>query len=116
MSVLSAMRIRYEALRSLDFSGITATFATVGAAFSNPVRILKVTNLTDADLIVSFDGINDADIVATNGFYLYDYGSNRSDMAGNAEQSVGDRVYVRSASSDPTMGTVYVTVIYLAQA
>lgn len=114
MNLLSAIRIRYEALRSLNFSGISGTYATVGASFANPVRLLKVTNLTDATLLVSFDGITDVDVVPANGFYLYDYGSNKSDQAGAAEQSIGDRIYVKSETDDPTMGNVYATVIYLA--
>lgn len=114
-NLVSSVRVRFETLRSLSFGGISAVYAGVGLPFSNPIRILKVTNLTNENLLVSFNGIDDMDVVAANGFFLYDYGTNKSDAAGLLEQPVGDRVYVKSEDADPTLGSVYVTIIYAAQ-
>lgn len=111
MSSLS-VRIRYEALRSLAFGGISGTYAGVGTAFADPVRILKITNLTDANLLISFDGVTDRDIIPANTIEVLDYGSNKADTGGQLDQSVGDRVYVKQASGAATSGSVYVTVIY----
>lgn len=111
----NAVRVAYEDLRSIAFGSISAVYAGVGAPFANPVRILKVTNLTDANLLVSFNGIDDKDVVAANGFYLYDYASDRSETAGTLEQPVGERLYVKSETDDPTEGSIYVTIIYASQ-
>ena len=111
-NLASSVRVRYEPLRSLSFSDITGSFAAVGTPFANPVRILKVTNLTDEALVISFDGINDHDIVPANGFYLYDYTSNQSARGGLLEQPQGDQVYVVAAATLPTIGYVFVTVVY----
>lgn len=108
----TSVRIRYETLRSLAFSGISGTYAGVGAPFANPVRILKVTNLSDASLLISFDGINNKDVVPTQGSCVYNYGANRADVGGQLDQSIGERVYVKQESSAATTGSVYVTVIY----
>ena len=54
-SQVSSVRVRYEILRSLGFAAISGVYAGVGTPFANGVRILKVTNLTDANLLISFD-------------------------------------------------------------
>ena len=110
----NGIRIRYETLRSLGFASISGTYAAVGTAFANPVRILKITNTTDAALIISFDGVNNMDIVAAKSAWIHDYCSNKSINGGELDQSVGDRVWVKQVTA-PTVGTVYVTVIYASQ-
>lgn len=107
----TSIKIRYETLRSLAFGGISGAYAAVGTAFANPVRMLKLTNGTDADMFVSFDGSNNMDIVPARTSQIYDYGSNKADTGGVLDQSLGDRVYIKQVSA-PTSGTFYVTVIY----
>jgi len=114
-NLVSSVRARYEPLRSIAFGGISAIYAGVGTPFSNPVRILKVTNLTNEDILVSLNGIDDHDVVAANGFFLYDYSSNRSNAGGLLEQPQGDRIYVKAESGLPTGGNLYVTVVYASQ-
>ena len=112
MASATAQRIKFEELRSLAFGSITGPYVGVGAPFANPVRLLKVTNLTDADLVISFNGITDQDIVSAHGGFVYDYASNKMDPANHLEQPVGDRIYVRVLTTLPTDGGVFVTVIY----
>jgi hypothetical protein len=114
-NLASSVRVRYEPLRSLGFASISAIYASVGLPFSNPVRILKVTNLTDATMLVSLNGVDDHDIVPANGFFLYDYASNKANAAGLLEQPQGDRMYVKAESTLPTSGNIYVTVVYASQ-
>lgn len=111
MSSLS-VRIRYEPLRSLAFGGISGSYAGVGTAFVFPVRILKITNQTNADLLISFDGVTDRDIIPAGTIEVLDYGSNKADTGGQLDQSMGDRVYVKQASGAASSGSVYVTAIY----
>lgn len=114
-NLVSSVRVRYEPLRSIAFGGISGTYASVGLPFSNPVRILKVSNFTDANILVSLNGIDNHDVVSANGFFLYDYASNKSSTAGLLEQPQGDRIYVKSESSNPTEGNLYVTIVYASQ-
>lgn len=111
----NGVRVRFEPLRSALFSSITTSYTPIGSGFSNPNRLLKVTNLTDGNLLISFDGVNDHDIVAASGFFLYDFCSNKSSTSGLLEQPLGTVVYVKSTGSAPTQGSVYVTVIYASQ-
>lgn len=110
----TSVKIRYENLRLLAFGGISGAYASVGAAFAHPVRVLKINNLTNANILISFDGVNDKDIVAANSAWIHDYGSNKTDTGGSLDQSQGERVYVKQQSAAPTLGAVYVTVIYAA--
>lgn len=115
-NLVSSVRVRYEPLRTVGFGSITSSYESVGLPFANPVRILKVTNLTDKNILVSLNGIDDHDIVAANGFFLYDYSSNRANVAGLLEQPQGDRIYVKASTvSLPTAGSLYVTVVYASQ-
>ena len=108
----SAGLVRFEELRSLSFTSISGTYAGVGASFQNPVRLIKVHNTTDGNLIISYDGIKDHDFVVAGGAYVYDYASNKNVVPGQLDQPVGDRVYVKEESTAVTSGTVYVIVQY----
>lgn len=111
----SSVRVRYEPLRSIGFASISGTYTAVGLPMANPIRILKVSNFTDANIKVSIDGITDHDVVSADGFYLYDFGTNKSDAGGLLEQPQGDRFYVKSETSNPTTGNLYITIIYASQ-
>lgn len=115
-NLLSANRVRFEPIRSLDWSLIdTLSFTGVGLPFSNPVRLLHIINFTDSNLLISFDGITPHTAVAKHGFVLYDYSSNKSEQSGFLEQAVGDRVYVEAETALPTSGGVYAAVMYASQ-
>ena len=109
----SALKVRFEDLRELDFGSITSSFVGVGSSFANPVRMLKVTNTTDQDMYISFNGVDTKDMVAARSAWIYDYGSNKITPSGILEQSAGERVYVKQIGvTAPTLGAIYVTVIY----
>lgn len=111
MSVLG-QRIRYEALRSLGNASIGASYVIVGTAFANPVRILKIDNGTNVNLIISFNGSTDHTFIGADSGVIFDYASNSELPVGKLDQSQGDAVYVKQESGAPSSGTVYVTVIY----
>ena len=114
-NLASSIRVRYEPLRSILFSAITANYQSVGLPFANPVRILKVTNLTNKNMLISLNGVDDHDVVVANGFFLYDYSSNKANAAGLLEQPQNDRIYVKAEGSLPGSGSLYVTVVYASQ-
>jgi len=108
----SAQRVRYEALRSLAFGSVTNNYVAVGTQFQNPVRLLSIQNNTDADLLISFDGVTDMDFVGASGTSTFDYGANAILPVGKFEQSAYQYVYVKADSALPTQGKVCVTVVY----
>jgi hypothetical protein len=66
-------------------------------------------------MLISLNGIDDHDVVPENGFFLYDYASNKASSAGLLEQPQGDRIYVKAESGLPSTGNVYVTIVYASQ-
>lgn len=111
----SSILVRFEPLRSVAFGGISGAYAGVGSPFANPVRLICIDNFTDVNIFVSFNGVDNHTVVAANGFKLLDYSSNKGEKGGLLEQSQGTRVYVKAETSNPSLGNVYVTVIYASQ-
>ena len=103
---------RFDTLRSLAFGSISASYAAVGSAFTHSVRTLKVVNLTDQPVLISFDGTHDNDVLPMNSGEVYDFGANKVSNAGNFEQPNNTTVYVKQQGSSPSSGSVYVVVIY----
>lgn len=112
---LASGKVSYEVIRTLAAGGIDAIhFYPVGLKFDHPVRVLKITNFTDVNLYISFNGVDTHDVIGANGFCLWDYGSNKADQSGLLEQDLGERVYIKAIGALPTLGAVYVTAIYAA--
>lgn len=109
MSTILAVRMYPEVLRTLAFGSISGTYAGIGAAFLNPIRIMHVTNTTDVLLTFSFDGVNDHFVVPAGSFLLLDVTTNKSQNGGSLCISQGDRIYVKGA---PTSGSVYLATFF----
>lgn len=112
MNSNNSVKVKFDALRSLAFGGLGPAYVSVGPSFTNPIRLLKISNATDANIIVSFNGVVDHDFVAANGFSLYDFTSNKSSTGGVFQQGIGETVFVKEEAAVATEGTVYVTAIY----
>lgn len=111
---LAAQRLRYDTLRSIAFGSVTSSYAAVGSAFTHAVRVLNIDNLTDANILVSFDGTNNHTVIPSGSGKVFDYATNRVGPVDQLEQAVGTQVYVKRESGAPTGGNVYVTVLYAA--
>lgn len=105
---ITAQRMRWEDLRSLAFGSISGTYSAIGSATENPARLIKVVNTTDVDITISTNGVDDQDIVAAGGFFLYDIMSNKSEQSCMFLDQ-GTIIYAKGA---PTEGSVYVVIIY----
>jgi hypothetical protein len=110
MSTL-AIRLRADEQRSLAFGSIGAAYMGIGAAFSHPIRIIFVQNLTDALLQFSFDGVTDHFPLPSNGFLLLDIMANKTNFAEGFYIAEGYRLYVKEIGS-PSSGAVYVSNFY----
>jgi hypothetical protein len=108
-----AIRLRAEILRALAFSALSIAYAKLGAPFANPVRIFHLQNLTDQNILYSFDGITVHGVVAAGGFILLDVTTNKSLDQGQFIAQ-GTQIYVATILGDtaPTKGSVYLSVFY----
>lgn len=111
MATSLAIRLEPEDMRSLAFGSITSSYMGIGTAFTKPIRIFLVQNLTDVLMIFSFDGANDHFPLPSNGYMLLDISANKTREQGYYIAE-GTRVYVKDNGDSPTMGSVYITTFY----
>lgn len=98
-----------EALRSRLSTSFDSTYQTLGVPLVHPIRMFKFTNTTASDVLVSFDGVTDHEIVPASSFMLIDISSNR----------VWDAEYVLSAQTQVYVngtlgvsGSIYLSTYY----
>lgn len=112
MNVASAILMKYEPLRSIAFGGISGTYAGVGIPFDNSARMVEMWNMTDANLLISYNGVTDHNFIPANSGKVLDYAANKSLQGGVGEQQAGTRVYVKQEAGAATLGNVYLVVTY----
>lgn len=116
MSLPSAVRVRFEEVRVLAFGLVLPAYTMVGLPFEHPIRLLKILNATDADVVISYDGVTDHDVIPALGFCLYDFASNKSSVGGHLEMPIGGAVYARQLAAPGTLGAVAVVCMYASNA
>lgn len=107
-----ALRLSCDPVRTAAAGAIIADYSGVGIAFTSPVRIFHLQNLTDATLMFSYDGVNDHFPLATQGFIVLDITANQALMQGFF-MAQGQRLYVRNMVAEmynaPTINSVWLT-------
>jgi hypothetical protein len=98
-------RLKPEAIREVAFGAITAAFVQMGAVFAGPLRIICLTNDTDADVYFSFDGTTNQLRLKAGTFKLFDCKTNDGFF------NTGQAIYVKYVTA-PSSGLVYVEAIY----
>lgn len=101
--------VRVDALRSLAFGSISGTYAALGIPFAHTMRIVCISNNTNAELFISFDNINDNLFIPAFGFKLFDMTTNRNDPDQAFQFIIGTQVYVKGS---PSSGSVYLEAVY----
>jgi len=104
------IKVKFESLRSLAFGAIGAAYMSVGTATDHPARMVLIQNLTDADLMFSFDGINDHFPIKFNSSFILDVSSNKTIDTGFFIEK-GTKLYTKQIGV-PSSGGVYFTVFY----
>ena len=107
-----------DLIRYLDTATLSGTYVpmmdanSVGPLFlsplTRPIRIFKFVNDSNTEVLVSWDGVNDHDILPPASFFLYDLTTNKSNAAGSQGQ------YVRSGTQFWIKGPAGVGNVYLA--
>lgn len=97
----------FEPLRSLGYASISSSYAAVGTALTYTARKVKFQNFTNADVTISTDGSTDMDIIASQGFALYDVVDSSNIDQQKPEIPVGTQFYIKGS---PSSGTFYITV------
>jgi hypothetical protein len=101
-----------DALRTLAFGSIGATYTAIGGPFAFQARIICFTNTTNEDVLFSTDTTTDRIIVPAGSFKLFDVTMNHRPV--NMDDfcfAIGTQWYVKYAAS-PSSGAVYIEVVY----
>ena len=104
-------RLAVEPVRSRDFSTIIGTFLSVGDPLNHASSFIVFQNLTDAPVMVSFNGVYDNQPLPSFGGLALDVTSNKS-IEGGFYAAEGTQFYVRHLGVAPTAGKFYVTNYY----
>lgn len=107
----TSVRALFDTQKTLAFGSVVAGYTAVGTAFANPVRILMVSNTTDADLQFSIDGATDHFMLAAFSAAVFDISGNRSATTNELLFAAGLTVYVKRIGV-PSEGAVYISSIY----
>lgn len=107
----SALNIRLlpETLRSVAGASFTGSYQVIGTPLAHPARIVKFTNTSGVDALVSWDGTNAHDIVPAGGFLLLDVTANQEPVAG--QLSIGSQTQFYFLATAST-GSMYLSVYY----
>ncbi len=106
-------RMLAQAIRSLASGSIVAGYTVIGTALTDQVRMIYITNLTDALLMFSLDGSVDHFVLPAQGFLLLDVTANEISDTGFFI-SEGTQMYVKRVET-PTTGTVYISAFFAAK-
>jgi len=109
-----AIRARWEPIRTLAFGVINGVYSSLGTPLSHPARLLIFQNSTDADMYVSFNGIDDHLELMPYGYLIIDLSSNKTVPQG-FYQAEGDQIYIKDQGVAATSGKVSMSVVYGAE-
>lgn len=110
----AAMCAMFEPIRYLAAGAIGAGYTAVGTPLLYPARIINIDNLTDADLMFSFNPNYDYIVVPSQSGKVFDISSNNyvTNVAGILAFKKGVQWYVKQLEvPGPTKG-VYISVMY----
>lgn len=102
----SGLSIKDEAIREVAFGAITASYAALGSAFEHDAFVDALTNATDANIYISFDGVTDHKKFPAKVGRVTDLKTN------DAYRKAGTQVYIKHDGSAPSEGWFSVEVQY----
>jgi hypothetical protein len=105
-------RVQFNPLGTVAFGSLTGSYTALGPPMPGHARVVKFSNSTNQDVLISADGVTDHLRVATNSFVLFDFSSNKIQEDGLFVQK-GDQFYVKYAAA-PASGNVWIEVITAA--
>jgi len=102
-----------DVLRILLNGSIGAAYVKIGGPALKPIHVLCITNTTDADMLISDDGVTNKLIIPHSSFKLIDVSANRDgyNPANPLMFIEGTQYWVKQVSA-PSTGSVYVEMIY----
>lgn len=105
MSNLLSQNLYPNPLKSINSATFTGSYQALGTSLENSCRIVKFTNTSNVSVTVSWDGVNDHEILPASSFLLLDVSANR-EKADICEIPKGTQFLVKGSAG---VGLVYVS-------
>jgi len=102
---------RFEPLREVAFGAITANYTAVGTLTTDFTRLFTISNATDVDVYISFDGVTNHLRVVTGTAKVYDITSNKVRDDGLFIPK-GTVFSIKRVAGAPSSGQVSIEVMY----
>lgn len=113
-SSLLALKFSAIPVQTVAYSSITSSFVATGSAMPAPIRILKISNTTDADMYISYNGSTIHDAIPASSGMVLDFTTNKT-LPDGSFLAQGTVIYVKYVSA-PTSGNVYISAYYATNA
>lgn len=104
-------RVAFEPIRESAFGSITASYTALGTPTTEYVRLISLNNFTNADVYVSFDGINNHLKMPAGSFQLFDLSSNKVRDDG-LFIGIGTQIFVKYVSTLGSTGSFWVECMH----
>jgi len=102
-------RVQFNPIGTVAFGSITGSYTALGAPMPGHARIIRFSNDTNEDVLISADGVTDNLRLAANSFVLFDFSTNRIQDDGLFVEK-GVQFYVKYVLA-PGSGAVWIEVI-----
>lgn len=106
----SNIRLLVSALRTVA-SPPGAAYVELGDPLEVTPRIVKFTNNSDGDVLISWDGVTDHEILPAGSFVLLDIASNKQ-QDNTLYIAKGTQFWVKDSGAAGTVGDIYLSVYY----
>lgn len=108
-----AIRILPETIRTVAYSAFVGGYQPIGNALEFPSRVIKFYNGTDADVYLSWDGVNNHEILPSKAFVLLDICSNKiTDTGLGFFIAQNTQFWAIPTAAVPTVGNIYLSTYY----
>lgn len=109
--MVMGIRVLPEELRTIDSATFTGSYQALGDPTEFPGVLVKFVNDTTVDVIISWDGVTDHDIVTAGGFALYDITSNEKTSDGFFI-AIGTQFWVKGIAG---VGNFYAVLLHASE-
>lgn len=112
MTYSPKIKAKWEALRTVAFGSVGASYAALGSALSNESVVIYIRSTLNKDAYISFDGSTDHIYVGSGDLVVYDLGANRYADA-RLVVPKGTQIYQkRGPGGASSSGSLFVSVVY----
>lgn len=110
----SGLRIIPDTLRSVDSATFNGAFQKIGTPLLYASCLVKAVNNSNVLVTISWDGVNDHDVLPATSFTLYDVCSDAGSQRGLYVPQ-GTQFYVNGAAGGGNNGLVYIVSFHTSE-